>query len=165
MNRPVATGNLEGHNDKSNANLVDLGDVRLREDDVQEQVKPGEHLEDEKGDKKACIRLLSFETINPTFAPFRGTFNNTSLVCKKFTDVNRSHIYKYVHIHLGQQCKEAGPDNKNLGLEEFGQFFTTLLQQDHLRARVVSLAFTLPSRPLPPSPKPSGKPAQPSKNP
>lgn len=116
----VATGHLEGHGDQSQASLVDLGE-------------------------QAPITLLPFEILNQTFAqlPFVERSTTTSLVCKQFKEVNQSHIYKYVHLHLGQHGKEGGQDNENPGLEELGQLFTTLLRQDHLRARVVSLAFTV----------------------
>lgn len=143
MDEPIATGNVDGHSDALNTDLIGVGDVRLQEDNLQEQARPRDHSEEEIGDEKACITLLPFELLNQAFAqlPFAERSTTTSLVCKRFTDVNRSKIYKYIHIHLGKQ-QEGGVGN-NPGLQAFGQFFTTLLQQDHLRARVVSLAFTV----------------------
>ena len=126
------------------ADLVDLGVAPLEEVDIEEQPEKEEHLGEEDRDEKGAITRLPFEILNQTFAqlPFVERSTTTSLVCKRFKDVNRSHIYKYIHIPLGQQRKAGGQDNGN-PLKEFGQLFATLLRHDHLRSRVVSLVFTV----------------------
>ena len=140
MDEPVDSSNVDGRNEGSNTDRVDVGDLRLQEADTQEQALHREKLGEENEDKVDRITLLPFEIIHQTFAqlPHEERLTTTSLVCKKFMDVNRTHIYKFIHINLGNPREQGGA---NPGLGEFGECFTTLLKHDQLRGRVLSIAF------------------------
>lgn len=142
MDKPIDTSSMDNHNSGSDTDLVNPRDLPSHGEEIQEQAMQGEESDEENKDEKDCITLLPFELMSKTFAqlPHEDRLTTTSLVCKKFMDVNRTHIYKFVHIDLGKPRGADGDDDKPC-LGEFTQFFTTLLTQDQLRGRVVSLAF------------------------
>ena len=133
-------GNVVGRHKGSKADLVGHKYLRLQETDSQEQAMQVEKLGEKNEEKVDQITLLPFEIMHQTFAqlPHEERLTTTSLVCKKFMDVNRTHIYKFIHINLGNP-RGQGEDNPGLG--EFGQCFTTLLKHEQLRGRVLSIAL------------------------
>lgn len=140
MDEPLGTRSVNRNNEESSTDLVELGNLHSPGEDLQEQAMQGEKSGEGNEDGKDHITLLPFEVMSKAFAQLsrEERLTTTSLVCKKFMDVNRSYIYKFIHINLGNQ-REGGEDNP--GLEEFGAWFATLLKHDQLRGRIVSLAF------------------------
>lgn len=168
MDGPVAIGNLEGRSDKSDANLVDRQDVPLQKGGVQEEVRPGEHLEDGNWDEKSCFTRLPFEVQDQTFTqlPFAERSTTASLVCKRFTDVKRSYIYRYIHIHLGQRVKERETRQQNPRIGRIRpKFHDPLATKSSARSCRLFRLHNSPRRSPPPSPKPPKNPAQTSQIP
>ena len=157
MNEPLATGNLEGHRDKSNANQVDLGYVPFQENDIHEQVKPGEHIGNETGDRKACITLLPFEIINQTLAqlPFAERSTTTSLVCERFHRRQPlTHLRIYPHQFRTAAYRRGGRQQKPRNRRNRRILHHSPTTRPHTRSRRLARLHNPPPQSLPPSPKP-----------